>query len=167
MAAMNAADQAHSLELAQAIASAGSLFRERFPDARANLTPWRDDPQTRAFGETETVDLSFHFPGWSPRIQCRSVLLQLRLARSPRGGWQGRPPLLGATLRGFTYAGERWSLATLGDWRVSGPHPPSPAVEESLRRFCRQLFELFEAGPATDEGGPGREATDEPPAQAA
>jgi hypothetical protein len=54
--------------------------------------------------------------------------------------------LLGVTLRGFTYAGERWSLATVGDWRASGPHLPSPAVEEILRRFCRQIFELFAEG---------------------
>jgi len=141
---MNAADQARTLQLAQAIASAASLFREQFPDARANLNPWRDDPQTRAFGEAETVDLSFHFPGWSPRIQCRSVLVQLRLAEPPGGATcSGRPPLLGVTLRGLTYAGERWSLATVGDWRASGPHPPSPVVEDRLRVFCRQLFELF------------------------
>jgi hypothetical protein len=127
MAAMNAADQARTLQLAQAIASAASLFREQFPDARANLNPWRDDPQTRAFGEPETVDLSFHFPGWSPRIQCRSVLVQLRLAGPPGGlGGSGRPPLLGVTLRGLTYAGERWSLATVGDWRASGAPPPHP-----------------------------------------
>jgi hypothetical protein len=142
---MNAAEQAQSLDLAQAIASVATLFREHFPDARANLTPWRDDPQTRAFGEPETLDLSFHFPGWSPRTQCRSVLVQLRLARPPVGGagGSGRPPLLGVTLRGLTYAGERWSLATVGDWRASGPHLPSPAVEQNLQRFCRQLFELF------------------------
>ena len=150
---MNAAEQARNLDLAQAIASAASLFREHFPDARANLNPWRDDPQTRAWGEPETVDLSFHFPGWSPRIQCRSVLVQLRLAGPPAApGGSGRPPLLGVTLRGFTYAGERWSLATVGDWRASGPHLPSPMVEESLRRFCRQLFELFE-GPQQASGG--------------
>ncbi len=151
---MNAADQARTLALAQAIASAASLFRDQFPDARANLNPWRDDPLTRAYGEPETVDLSFHFPGWSPRTQCRSVLVQLRLAAPPGGsGPSGRPPLLGVTLRGLTYAGERWSLATVGDWRAHGPHPPSPAVEQALRRFCRQLFELFEAPPAHGEGG--------------
>ncbi len=145
---MNAADQVRSLELARAIAAAAALFREPFPDARANLNPWRDDPFTRAFGEAETLDLSFHFPGWSPRIQCRSMLVQLRLAAAPGAGdgATGRPPLLGVTLRGLTYAGERWSLATVGEWRASGPHPPSPAVEETLRRFCRQLFELFNEG---------------------
>lgn len=162
---MNAAEQARSLDLAQAIASAAALFRERFPDARANLNPWRDDPLTRAWGEPETVDLSFHFPGWSPRTQCRSVLVQLRLAAAPGagGGPAGRPPLLGVTLRGFIDAGERWSLATVGDWRASGPHRPSEAVEDTLRHFCRQLFELFEVPPAEgeDDGASG------PPARAA
>jgi len=154
MGRMNAADQARSLELAQAIASAASLFREHFPDARANLNPWRDDPLTRAFGEQETLDLSFHFPGWSPRTQCRSVLVQLRLAEAPGYGQlalTGRPRLLGVTLRGLTYERERWSLATVGDWRASGSHPPTPAVETVLQQFCRQLFALFEA-PATDQG---------------
>lgn len=155
MGRMNAAEQVRSLELAQAIASAASLFREHFPDARANLNPWRDDPLTRAFGEQETLDLSFHFPGWSPRTQCRSVLVQLRLALPPgRGAFavSRRPPLLGVTLRGLTYERERWSLATVGDWRASGSHLPTPAVEQVMRQFCRQLFELFEA-PAEDLDG--------------
>ncbi len=80
---MNAADQASNLELAQAIASAAALFRVHFPDARANLKPWRDDPCTREFADTESVDLSFHLPGWSPRSQCRSFLVQLRLDCAP------------------------------------------------------------------------------------
>jgi hypothetical protein len=145
---MNAADQVRSLELAQAVASAATLFREHFPDARANLNPWRDDPQTRAYDESETLDLSFHFPGWSPRIQCRSVLVQLRLAAPPtplEPSLRRCPPLLGVTLRGLTYADERWSLATVGDWRASGSHLPSEAVEKLMQQFCRQLFELFGA----------------------
>ena len=149
---MNAADQARTLALAQAIASVGALFRGHFPDARANLHPWRDDPLTRAWGEAETLDLSFHFPGWNPRIQCRSVLVQLRLAtppshRDPSG--LRRPPLLGVTLRGLTYEAERWRLATVGDWRPSGTHPPSAAVEQALLCFCRELFELFGEGDGT------------------
>ena len=67
---MNASDQAQSLEAAQAIASVAALFRGHFPDARANLSPWRDDPLTRAFAQVESLDLSFHFPGWSPRLEC-------------------------------------------------------------------------------------------------
>ena len=44
---MNAAEQARSLEIAQLIATAVNLFRQRCPDARPNLRPWRDDPQLR------------------------------------------------------------------------------------------------------------------------
>jgi len=86
---MNAAEQVRSFELAQTVASALTLFRGHFPAARANLTPWRDDPLTRAYAETESLDLSFHFPGWSPRTQCRSVLVQLRLDQPAAGQGAG------------------------------------------------------------------------------
>ena len=140
---MNAADQARSLELAQAIASVVGLFRANFPAARANLTPWRDDPQTRAYQESESLDLSFHFPGWSPRLQCRSLLVQLRLDR-PAVSAPRRPRLLGVTIRGLTYESERWRLATLGDWMPSGPHLPEAEVTLSLQQICRELFDLFD-----------------------
>jgi len=140
---MNAADQARSLELAQAIASVVGLFRARFPAARANLTPWRDDPETRAFQESESIDLSFHFPGWSPRLQCRSLLVQLRLDR-PAASDPRRPRLLGVTIRGLTYESERWRLATLGDWMPSGPHLPQAEITHSLQQICRELFDLFD-----------------------
>ena len=151
---MNAADQARNLEWAQAIASTAALFRSEFPAARANLTPWRDDPQTRAWAEAESLDLSFHFPGWNPRNQCRSVLVQLRLDAAPA---VGRPRLLGVTIRGLTYESERWRLATVGDWLPSGSHLPQPEVSESLRQFCRELFALFGAA-AESLTDPGEEA---------
>ena len=140
---MNAADQVRSVELAQAIASAAALFRGHFPDARANLTPWRDDPQTRAFADCESLDLSFHLPGWSPRSQCRSFLVQLRLEEAPGAGC---PRLLGVTIRGLTYESERWRLATVGDWQPTGSHLPQPAVVTALQAFCRSLFDLFAGG---------------------
>jgi len=155
MGGMNAAEQARSLELAQVIASVVTLFRSRFPAARANLTPWRDDPQTRAFQEHESLDLSFHFPGWSPRLQCRSLLLQLRLDR-PASAADLRPRLLGVTIRGLTYESERWRLATLGDWSPAGSHLPHAEVTESLRGFCHELFALF--GGEVEAAGPGEQA---------
>jgi len=150
---MNAADQVRSLAQAQAIASVAALFRAHFPDARANLTPWRDDPLTRAFAEQDSLDLSFHLPGWSPRSQCRSFLLQLRLQpppglaagpgllASPSSG--ERPRLLGVTVRGLTYESERWRLATVGDWQPTGSHLPQAEVAQKLQQFCRELFDLF------------------------
>lgn len=152
---MNAAEQAQSLELAQAIASVVTLFRSRFPAARANLNPWRDDPQTRAFQERESLDLSFHFPGWSPRLQCRSLLVQLRLDR-PAAAADQRPRLLGVTIRALTYESERWRLATVGDWRPSGSHLPQAEVSENLRQFCHELFALF--GGADEQAESGEEA---------
>ena len=167
---MNAADQARNLELAQAIASVAVLFRRHFPDARANLTPWRDDPLTRAFAEQESLDLSFHFPGWNPRNQCRSMLVQLRLATRPSGAppsgsppttsgpatgsrpAAARPRLLGVTIRGLTYESERWRLATVGDWQPSGSHPPSAEVVVRLQQVCRELFDLFAAPRAEGDG---------------
>jgi hypothetical protein len=150
---MNASEQARSVELAQAIASVVSLFRRFFPDARANLTPWRDDPLTRHFAEQESLDLAFHFPGWSPRLECRSLLVQLRLEHPPRGAPASRPRLLGVLLRGLTTESERWRLATLGDWQPSGTHLPSQTVVANLQQLCRELFALFAAEhQGTEEG---------------
>jgi len=145
---MNASDQAQSLEAAQAIASVAALFRGHFPDARANLSPWRDDPLTRAFAQAESLDLSFHFPGWSPRLECRSLLVQLQLESAPAGG---RPRLLGVLIRGLTYESERWRLATMGDWQPSGTHRPHPAVTGALQEFCRELFGLFPGALGVDQ----------------
>jgi len=145
---MNASDQAQSLDLAQAIASVAALFRGHFPDARANLSPWRDDPLTREFAQAESLDLSFHFPGWSPRLECRSLLVQLQLESAPAGG---RPRLLGVLIRGLTYESERWRLATMGDWQPSGSHRPHPAVTEALQQFCRELFGLFPGALGVDQ----------------
>ncbi len=145
---MNASDQAQSLDLAQAIASVAALFRGHFPDARANLSPWRDDPLTREFAQAESLDLSFHFPGWSPRLECRSLLVQLQLESAPAGG---RPRLLGVLIRGLTYESERWRLATMGDWQPSGSHRPHPAVTGALQEFCRELFGLFPGALGVDQ----------------
>ena len=145
---MNASDQAQSLDLAQAIASVAALFRGHFPDARPNLSPWRDDPLTREFAQAESLDLSFHFPGWSPRLECRSLLVQLQLESAPAGG---RPRLLGVLIRGLTYESERWRLATMGDWQPSGSHRPHPAVTGALQEFCRELFGLFPGALGVDQ----------------
>ena len=141
---MNASEQVRSVQLAQTVAAVAVLFRQHFPDARANLTPWRDDPQTRAHAEQESLDLSFHLPGWSPRSQCRSFLVQLRLERPPAGG-AALPRLLGVTIRGLTYDAERWRLASLGDWQPTGSHLPQPPVVEALQAFVRGVFALFSA----------------------
>ena len=138
---MNAGESVYSVARMRALASTITLVRLQFPAAKANLSPWRDDPQTRRWSETESLDLSFHFPGWSPRLECRSLLMQLSIS-TERGDDQLR--LLGVLMRGMTYDGERWRLATVGEWLPEGPHLPQPQQVKQLQQICRELFELFD-----------------------
>ncbi len=143
---VNAAAAVHSVALAQALASSVTLVRQQFPAAQPNLSPWRDDPCTRRWDEATTLDLAFDFPGWSPRLQCRSLLLQLRLQTEVEGMPSSCPSLLGVVMRGMTFDGERWRLATVGDWLPAGPHLPQRDQVEQLQLIARELFEVFEKG---------------------
>ena len=147
---VNAGEAVDSVQLAQALASAVSLVRHRFPAASVSLNPWRDDPQTRQWQEEQTLDLAFHFPGWSPSLECRSLLLQLRLQRQSDDGEPAAvQKLLGVLMRGMTYDGERWRLVTMGDWQPEGSHLPQPEQVQQLREICRELFDLFSKSAAT------------------
>ena len=91
-------------------------------------------------------------PSISPagvRLECRSLLLQLRLKPQVAGD-AAVPELLGVLMRGMTFDGERWRLATMGDWQPEGTHLPQPAQTEQLRGICRDLFDLFADPAATD-----------------
>ena len=147
---VNAGEAVDSVQLAQALASAVNLIRHRFPVASVSLNPWRDDPQTRQWQEEQTLDLAFYFPGWSPSLECRSLLLQLRLQRqSEDEGPAAVQKLLGVLMRGMTYDGERWRLVTMGNWQPEGSHLPQPEQVQQLRGICRELFDLFSNSAAT------------------
>ena len=137
---MNAAQQVKSIAFAHALASVVTLVRQHFPEAAPRLTPWRDDLETRKWFESETWDMAFHFPGWSPRLQCRSLLMQLRVDTHNN---EDSPYLLGVVLRGMTFDGERWRMATIGDWKPTGPHLPQPKELEQLHQICKDLFYVF------------------------
>ena len=143
---LNAAAAVNSVALAQTLASSITLVRRQFPAAKPNLSPWRDDPCTRHWDEAATLDFAFDFPGWSPRLQCRSLLLQLQLKSEAGGMDSSCLSLLGVVMRGMTFEGERWRLATVGDWLPAGPHLPQPDQVEQLQLICRELFEVFEKG---------------------
>tara|TARA_B100000131_G_scaffold303686_1_gene327975 strand:+ start:220 stop:636 length:417 start_codon:yes stop_codon:yes gene_type:complete len=137
---VNAADQAQSLAFAHILASTGRVVRNYFPGASINLSPWRDDPETRYWREDETLDLAFHFPGWSPRLECRSLLIQLKVDQNDKSSL---PRLIGIVMRGMTFDGERWRLATIGTWEATGTHLPQPSAMNKLKAICRDLFDLF------------------------
>ena len=102
--------------------------------------PWRDDPETRLWHQPETLDIAFYFPGWSPRLQCRSLLMQLSLSGDPHDNMRH---LIGILIRGMTYDGERWRLATIGDWQPAGSHLPEIHQIRELHQMCREMFSLF------------------------
>ena len=138
---VNAGESVRSIAQVRAVASTVNLVREQFPAAKPNLRPWRDDAQTRQWDEPESLDLSFHFPGWSPRLQCRSLLLQLRFQNHEGDEVQ---KLLGVLIRGMTYDGESWRLATVGAWIQECSHVPQAEQAAQLRQMCLDLFLLFD-----------------------
>ncbi len=137
---MNAVDYVSSVGFAQTLASVGNIVQNYFPMASINFSPWRDDPYTKLWCEEESLDLSLNFPGWSPKLQCRSLLIQLRVTKDKS---KDLPHLLGVIIRGITFDGERWRLVTIGDWEPTGSHLPQPIVMDQLHSICRDLFILF------------------------
>ena len=137
---MNASDQVTSIGVAQALASAGTLVKNYFPSASINFSPWREDPYTQLWHEEDSLDLSLHFPGWTPNYQCRSLLIQLRVVKDRS---KDLPSLLGVMIRGMTFEGERWKLSTVGSWEITGSHLPCQVVMDQLKEMCRDLFILF------------------------
>ena len=54
------------------------------------------------------------------------------------------PQLIGILIRGMTFDGERWRLATIGDWAPTGSHLPQPLEVNYLKSMCRDFFEDLE-----------------------
>lgn len=137
---MNAAEQAKGLEITTKIAAVVNLFKTLFPDARADLKPWANDPDTRELVDPDSIDIGFHLPGWSRMFQSRSILVQIRLFEDP--STQARQ-VIGLELVGFSYEGEQWRMSTIDEWKVLGNVEPKVEVQEKLKDFCRQIYALF------------------------
>lgn len=139
---MNAAEQATNLELTSKIASVVNLFKAEFPSIRADLKPWRNDPETREFVDPDSIDIGFHFPGRSKSFQSRSILIQIRFYQDPLNEREvGR--CIGIEASGFDHRGKQWRLSTVENWRFEGETQPELEAGVKLRQFCRQILELF------------------------
>ncbi|MBE9117547.1 hypothetical protein IQ249_16740 [Lusitaniella coriacea LEGE 07157] len=139
---MNAAEQAKGIQIATKIAAVVNLFRSEFPDAKADLKPWRNDPDTREWVDPDSIDIGFHFPGWSPRFQGRSILVQIRFYQDPV---EQQERLIGLETAAFNHQGEAWRLSTVENWQIVGNYQPATDVAEKIKHFCRQVFELFQS----------------------
>ena len=148
---VNAAEQAIGLELATKIAAVVTLFKAQFADAKADLKPWANDPDTKEHIDPDSIDIGFHFPGWSRSIQSRSILVQIRFYSDSleENLIEASRRAIGLEAAGFTHLGEQWRLSTIKDWQFVGSTEPTDEVQEKLKLFCRQIFELFN-GSETD-----------------
>ncbi len=145
---MNAAQQATDIILTSKIAAAVSLFRSEFPDAKVDLKPWAEDTDTQELVDPDSIDFSFHFPGWSRRWQSRSVLVQIRfapdvIAIADNRSFESDRNFIGLEIAGFDYRGKQWRLSTVCDWQFEGEIQPQLEIADKLKHFCRQIFELF------------------------
>ena len=131
---MNASSNVSNVEIANKIASTATLFRKYFPDASVNFSPW-DNSNNESM--QDTIDFAFHFPGWSPLIECRAILLQLRIENDNNGRV---PKLLGIIMRGMIVPSERWRVATIGDWEMTGTHLPQQEQKDNLFWFAKNFI---------------------------
>lgn len=139
-ARVNAAEQATNLETASKIATIVNLLKTDFPDARVDLKPWANDPDTRDLIDPDSIDLSFHFPGRSRLFQSRSILLQIRFHQDPET--QTRRAI-GIDAAGFDHKGKQWRFSTVQDWHFEGENHPKPEGASNLKDFCRKVLCLF------------------------
>lgn len=137
---MNAAEQAKSLETASKIATLVNLFKSEFPDAKADLKPWANDPDTRELVDPDSIDIGFHLPGFSRLFQSRSILLQIRFHSDETTGDQR---VIGAEVAGFDHQGKQWRLSTVHEWTFEGDRNPNPETGDKLKSFLRQALDLF------------------------
>ena len=137
---MNAAEQAKSMETASKIAAVVNLFKAGFPDARSDLKPWANDANTQELVDPDSIDIGFHFPGFSRLFQSRSLLVQIRFHQD---GLTQECRAIGIEVAGFDHRGKQWQLSTIEAWNFEGESHPVPETAEALRAFLRQALELF------------------------
>lgn len=137
---MNASEQAKGLQITSKIAAIVNLFKQYFPDSKADLNPWHNDPDTINLVDPDSIDIAFHFPGWSRKIQSRSILLQIRFHQD---SVEQQQRLIGIETAGFNHTGEVWRLSTVDNWQLEGRNLPTEEIKEKLKQFCRDIFQLF------------------------
>ena len=148
---MNAAEQATNFEVARQIAAVVNLFKAEFPEIRADLKPWMNDQDTLALVDPDSIDIGFHFPGFSRRFQSRSILIQIRfhvdpLLQSHRA--------IGVEAGGFDHRGKQWRFSTVEQWGFVGAVCPAAEAEVILKRLCQDILTVFN-GPALGSGTAG------------
>tara|TARA_Y100001935_G_scaffold252148_1_gene255447 strand:- start:1725 stop:2156 length:432 start_codon:yes stop_codon:yes gene_type:complete len=134
---MNASSIVSNFYIANKIASTAVLFRKYFPEAKVSFSPWDNSKDNNL---CDSIDFYFYFPGWSPNLECRAILLQLSIENTSENQ---DPKLLGIIMKGTLIPQERWMVATVGKWEMTGTHLPQKAQKDNLFLVCKELYKLF------------------------
>ncbi len=134
---MNASSIVRNFDIANKIASTAVLFRKYFPEAKVNFSPWNNNHTDNT---RDSIDFAFQFPGWRPNLECRAILLQLSI---DNGLENSDPKLLGIIMKGILIPKERWRVATVGKWEMTGTHLPQEIQKGHLFLVCKELYKLF------------------------
>ena len=142
---VNAAEQALSIEYASKIAATVGVFKGHLPDLRSDLKPWANDPDTRDLIDPDSIDIGFHFPGFSRSFNCRSLLVQIRLHTVLDEDVEAADvvKVIGVEVVGFNHMGEQWHLSTINNWQFEGVAPPKASAGEKVKLCCRQILQVF------------------------
>ena len=125
---MNAAESVTSPEVAGKIAAMVSLFKRQFPEVKANLKPWTNDPQTQQLIDPNSIDIGLNLP-------VGNTLVQMRFHEERLIGIE-------AVCFGL-FGNQRWQFSTIGEWIFQGPTLPPSGFRERLKQVCREIFVLF------------------------
>ncbi|MEL6438970.1 MAG: hypothetical protein AAFQ80_06925 [Cyanobacteria bacterium J06621_8] len=138
---MNAFEQIKSLEAIGKIEAVVHLFRVEFPECLADLKPWIQSEENIQQNDPNSIDIGFHFPDVNYACSCRSILMQVKVHRDSQYGERA----IGICLAGYGAYQEQWQFSTVEYWEFSGMSKPKIKAQETLKKVCRRILELFNA----------------------
>ncbi|GEM_PF-125794 len=136
---MNASEKAASLGFVSKIATIVNLFQAKFTGAIVDLTPWLDDPMTRATLDPDSIDLGFHFPRIGRTNSRHTLLLQIRLQPE----WGKTDKVVGLEISSHSSCGCLWEFSTVGNWQFVGTTGLSPEYQAQIKSFCQDVLGVF------------------------
>jgi hypothetical protein len=137
---MNASEKAISIGFVSKIATIVNIFHSKFTDATVDLTPWLDDPMTRATIDPDSIDLGFHFPRRSRSHSDCTLLLQILLQSEDNN--QHR--VVGVEISSHNLCGCLWEFSTVAG-RFSGTTGISPEYQAQIKSFCQDVLGIFQS----------------------
>jgi hypothetical protein len=133
---VNASEKAIDLGLVGKVATIVNLFQSKFADAMPDLTPWLNDPATRATIDPHSIDFGFHFPRRAQVHSDYTILLQIRLR-------PGQSQVARIEVSSHSFYGCLWEFSTTANWRFWGGTGMNPQYQLKIESCCRDIIRIF------------------------